>query len=422
MIVDGARTPFAKIATALAQTTALDLGVGLVETLLARAPSVRDEIGLVVFGAVIPSLSHHNIARDLALASSLRRDVEAFSVSRACTTSLLALTTAAESIAAGHHDVAIAGGADCTSDVPIGAGRALARALVDARLARGTLDKVAALARLSASDLRPVMPALAEPSTGLTMGESTEQMVRDFGIERAAQDAFAVRSHRRAGAAWRDGLFEREVAPVTLADGTRVARDNLVRADLEIDAIRSLAPVFDRKAGTLTAGNSSALSDGASAMLVMHEKKAESLGLAPLGFLRGYGFAALDPVDGLLLGPAYATPIALAHAGVTLDRIDRIEMHEAFAAQVLCNLAAFASERFAKERLGLDAPIGEVDTEKLNVHGGSLAIGHPFAATGGRLVISALHELRRIGGGLALVSLCAAGGLGGAAVLEVDRA
>lgn len=331
------------------------------------------------------------------------------------------MTSAAEAILAGQHDVAISGGADSASDVPIAVSKRLAAALVEASKAKTLMEKLKIFTQLSPKDLVPVPPALKEPTTGLTMGESAEKMAREGGISRAEQDAFAVRSHMKAARAWSEGLFDREVMHVVAPPkfDTATTQDNLVRKDTTADAMAKLRPVFDRKYGTLTAGNSSALTDGASALMLMSEEKAKALGITPLGYLRSWGYAALDPNEWMLMGPSYATPIALEKAGLTLKDMDLVDMHEAFAAQILCNQKAFASKKFAEEKLGRSQPIGEIDDAKFNVHGGSIAIGHPFAATGARMVTTVLNELKRRSGQFGLVSLCAAGGLGAAAVLEV---
>jgi acetyl-CoA acyltransferase len=420
-IVAGLRTPFAKQGTAYRDLSALDLGKLVVSELIQRSELDPKQIGMLVYGQVIPSLSAPNIAREIVLGTGMPKSIEAYSVSRACATSIQSMTSAAEAILAGQHDVAISGGADSASDVPIAVSKRLANALVEASRAKSLMDKVKIFAQLSPKDLVPVPPALKEPTTGLTMGESAEKMAREGNISRAEQDAFAVRSHAKAARAWRDGVFESEVMHVVPPPSfdQPIAEDNLVRKDTTADAMAKLRPVFDRRYGTLTAGNSSPLTDGASALLLMSEERARAEGREPLGYLRSWGYAALDPNDWMLMGPSYATPIALDKAGVTLKEIDVIDMHEAFAAQVLCNVKAFASKKFAEEKLGRSVAIGEIHDDSFNVHGGSIAIGHPFAATGARMVVTTLRELRRRNKNLGLVTLCAAGGLGAAAVLEV---
>ncbi|MGZ3418719.1 MAG: acetyl-CoA C-acyltransferase FadI [Polyangiales bacterium] len=419
-IVAGLRTPFAKQGTAYRDLSALDLGKLVVAELLQRTELDAKHVGQLVYGQVVPSLAAPNIAREIVLGAGLPKSIEAYSVSRACATSIQSMTSAAEAILAGQHDVAISGGSDSASDVPIAVSKKLAAALVEASRAKTLVDKLKIFAGLSPKDLVPVPPALKEPTTGLTMGESAEKMAREGSISRAEQDAFAVRSHIKAAQAWAAGVFDEEVMHVVVPPkfSSSIAQDNLVRKDTTADAMAKLKPVFDRKYGTLTAGNSSPLTDGASALLLMSEDRAKALGYSPLGYLRSWGYAAIDPNEWMLMGPSYATPIALEKAGLTLKQMDLVDMHEAFAAQILCNVKAFASKKFAEEKLGRSKAIGEIDDDKFNVHGGSIAIGHPFAATGARMVTTVLKELKRRGGQFGLVTLCAAGGLGAAAVLE----
>jgi acetyl-CoA acyltransferase len=252
------------------------------------------------------------------------------------------------------------------------------------------------------------------------MGDSAEKMAKENGITREAQDAYAISSHTKATAAWTEGVFDTEVMPYRIPPkySTTVTQDTIPRSDSTMEKLSSLKPVFDRNYGSVTAANSSPLTDGASAILLMEESVAKSLGFEPLAYIRSYGFAALDPNWQLLMGPAFATPIALDRAGMTLQDIDVIDMHEAFAAQVLSNMQAFASNDFAKKRLGRDKAIGEIDESKFNLYGGSISLGHPFGATGARQLITMAHELNRRGSGTALVTQCAAGGLGAAVILE----
>ncbi len=421
-IVHGIRTPFAKQGTAFKDLSALDLGKLVVAELLQRAEIDVREVGVCVFGQVVPSIRAPNIAREIVLGTAMPKEIEAFSVSRACATSIQSMTSAAEAMLAGQHDVAVTGGADSASDVPITVSKPLRDALVAASKARSLGEKIKSFSHLSPRDLVPVPPSLKEPSTGLTMGESAEKMAKEGGISREAQDAFAHRSHSLAAEAWKNGVFADEVMHVVPGPryDTPIAEDNLVRKDGTLEGYARLKPVFDKKYGTVTAGNSSPLTDGASALLLMTEEKAESLGYAPLGYLKSWAYAGVDPGGWMLMGPSYATPLALESAGLTLRDIDLIDMHEAFAAQVLCNKEAFASKKFAEEKLGRSNAIGEIDDDKFNVHGGSIAIGHPFAATGARLVMNALRELKRRKGRYGLVTACAAGGLGAAAILEVE--
>jgi acetyl-CoA acyltransferase len=421
-IVAGVRTPFAKQGTAFKQLTALDLGKLAVAELLSRTALKPNEIDQVVYGQVIPSVSVSNIAREIVLGIDLPRTIEAYSVSRACTTSYQSTVNVAESIMAGVIDVGIAGGADSASDIPMAASKRLADALLAASRARGTLAKLGALRGLSARDLVPIPPSLKEYSTGLTMGESAEKMAKENGISRRAQDEFAHRSHTLAAQAWADGRMARDVMTTYVPPKFEpFVEDNLVRKDSTLDAYAKLKPVFDRKFGTITAGNSSPLTDGASALLVMRESKAKSLGYEPLGYVKSYAFAAVDPSEQLLMAPAYAAPRALDRAGLKLKNMDLVDLHEAFAAQVLSNVQAFESDTFAREKLGRDKKLGTLDWERVNVLGGSIALGHPFAATGARQILHTLRELRRRGGEFALCTACAAGGLGAAMVLEAAR-
>ncbi len=419
-IVAGLRTPFVKAGGDFKDLSAVDLGALLANELVARSGIPRSEYDAVVFGQVIPSPLVSLIAREVVLRTQLPKRVQAHTVARACATSIQATTDAADQIALGHADVVLAGGAESLSDAPIFASRPLAQALITASRAKSVVDKAKAFGGLSARDLTPVPPALTEPTTGLTMGESAERMAQKNGIPRSAQDEFAYQSHRRAADAWRTGRFDAEVMHVAIPPGyDRVsAKDNIVRDDTTMEALALLKPVFDRKYGTVTAGNSSPLTDGAAAVVLTSEEKARALGLKPLGFVRAYAYAALDPSDQLLQGPAYAAPIALDRAGLALRDLDLVDMHEAFAVQVLSNLQAFASRRFAEEKLGRSAPLGEVDPARLNVNGGSIALGHPFAATGARMILQTLRELGRRKGAHALLTVCAAGAIGAALVLD----
>lgn len=422
-IVAGLRTPFAKQSTAYKKLTALDLGTAVVGELLVRTGIPAAKVQQVVYGQVLPSLSAPNIAREIVLATGMPRSIEAFSVSRACATSYQSTVSVAEAILAGTIDTGIAGGADSTSDVPIAVSKKLAAALLDASKAKTLAQKLGVFATLSPKDLIPVPPGLVEFSTGLSMGESAEKMAKENHIARADQDRIAHESHVKAAAAWKDGRLAGEVMTVYVPGkgGKELepfSQDNNVRTDSELASYAKLKPVFDRKHGTITAANSSPLTDGASALLVMREDVAKANGLSPIGYLRSYAFAAVDPRGQMLMGPSYATPLALDRAGVKLSDLDLIDMHEAFAGQVLSNTQAFESDAFAKEKLGRSEKIGTIDWSKFNVTGGSIAIGHPFAATGARQITQTLRELQRRNGNLALITACAAGGIGAAMILE----
>jgi len=419
-IVAGLRTPFAKQWTAYRDTTALELGKLAVSELMTRTGLDPSEVEQCVYGQVVPSVHAPNIAREVVLGTGLPRDIEAYSVSRACATSYQSTTSIASAIATGTIDCGIAGGADSASDVPITVSKRLQVALIEASKARSFQDRIKAFASLGLKDLAPVPPAIKEPSTGLTMGESAEKMAKENSISRQAQDELALRSHELAAKAWAEGKFSDEVMEVYVPDRYEdaIRKDNLVREDGELAKYAKLKPVFDRKHGTITAANASPLTDGASALLLMREDKAKALGMDILGFVRSYAYAALDPAGQMLMGPSYATPKALDRAGITLKDLELVDMHEAFAAQVLSNTQAFESKEWAKEHLGRDEAIGEIDWDGFNVNGGSIAIGHPFAATGARQITQTLRELKRRGGGLGLCTACAAGGIGAAIVLE----
>ncbi len=421
-IVAGLRTPFTKQGTAFRKMSALQLGSAVVGELLQRTTISAKEVERVVYGQAIPSLSAPNIAREVVLDTGMPRNTDAHTVSKACATSYQATFDIAQAIAVGDIDCGIAGGADSASDVPIAVSKRLANALVKLSRARNLSQRLKAFQGIKARDFVPQPPSLKERSTGLLMGESAEKMARENGITRAAQDEFAHLSHTRAAAAWADGRFGQEVMTVypPPAYDAPQSEDNVFRADSNIEAYTALRPVFDKKYGTITAGNSSPLTDGASALLLMSEDKAQALGLEPLAFIRSYATRSLDPGGQMLQGPAYAAPIALDRAGMSLADMTLVDLHEAFAAQVLSVLQAFASKQFAEEKLGRSAPLGEVDPDKLNVMGGSIALGHPFAATGARQILQVSRELKRRGGGFALCAACAAGGLGAAVVLEVN--
>jgi acetyl-CoA acyltransferase len=418
-IIAGLRTPFAKQGTAYRALSALDLGKMVVLELFERTGLKPTEIDTVVYGQVLPSISAPNIAREIVLGTGMPRKIEAYSVSRACATSYQSTVSVTESILAGAVDCGIAGGADSASDIPITVSKKLATALLKASKARSLGERLSAFGDVKPGDLLPEPPSLKELSTGLTMGESAEKMAKENGIPRAAQDEFAHRSHTLAAQAWADGRFAEEVMPAFVPPNYEpFVEDNLVRKDSKLDGYAGLKPVFDRRHGTITAGNSSPLTDGASALILMREEKAKALGLEPLGYVKSYAFAALDPSEQLLMGPAYSTPIALDRAKLKLKDLDLIDMHEAFAAQVLSNVQAFESDVFAEKKLGRDKRIGRIDWDRFNVSGGSLAIGHPFAATGARQITQVLRELRRRKGEFALCTACAAGGLGASIILE----
>jgi acetyl-CoA acyltransferase len=418
-IVAGVRTPFAKAGTALKNFTAIELGKLAVAELVQRANLDGQSVDAVVYGTVVPSVIAPNIAREISLMPMLPRGCEAYTVSRACASANQAITDAADQIVLGHHDVVIAGGAESLSNVPILHSRGMSEKLVAMSRARSAGQKVRAIGAIRPRDFVPITPAIAEPSTGETMGESAEKMAKINHIAREAQDEFALRSHQRAAAGTADGRLTAEIDPVYLPPKleTALTSDNGIRTETSLEQLAALKPVFDRRYGSVTAGNSSPLTDGASAVLLMSEERAKSLGYEPIAFIRSYSYAALDPGEQLLMGPVLAAPVALKRAGLTLRDMDLVEMHEAFAAQVLSNLQGFVSGEWA-QRAGFSTPVGEVDPDRLNVMGGSISIGHPFGATGGRILTTLVNELRRRGGQFGLMTVCAAGGMGHSMVVE----
>jgi acetyl-CoA acyltransferase len=418
-IVAGVRTPFTRAGTAFKSISAIELGKLCVAELIQRTNLSGTEVEALVFGTVIPSVIAPNIAREVALMPILPKGVQAFSVSRACASANQAITDAADQIALGHISVAIAGGAESLSNIPILHSQGMSDALVKASKARSFGGRVKALAAVRPRDLVPITPAIAEPTTGETMGQSAEKMAKINHIPREEQDQFALRSHRLAAAGTADGRLTAEMMPVYVPPRFEsvVTSDNGIRTDTSFEQLSALKPVFDKRYGSVTAGNSSPLTDGGACVLLMSEDKAAALGYEPLGFIRSYAYAALDPGEQLLQAPVLAAPVALHRAGLTLQDMDLVEMHEAFAAQVLSNLQGFQSKEWAA-RAGFSEPVGEVDQARLNVMGGSIAIGHPFGATGSRITVTLLNELERRGGQFGLMTVCAAGGMGFAMVVE----
>ncbi|MBM3900139.1 MAG: acetyl-CoA C-acyltransferase [Gemmatimonadetes bacterium] len=418
-IIDGVRTPFAKAGTFLKHLGVIELGKLAVSELIHRTDLDPASVDLLTFGTVIPSVLAPNPAREIALMPLLPKGVQAWTVSRACASANQAITDAADQILLGHATVAIAGGAESLSNVPILHSRGFSDALVAASRAKTPMQRVQSLAAIRPKDLIPVTPAIAEPTTGETMGQSAEKMAKLNGITREAQDALALASHHGAAQGTADGRLTAEILSIFPERGSRtpITADNGIRADTTAAQLAKLSPVFDRTYGTVTAGNASPLTDGGAAVLLMREDVAKAAGLTPKAYIRSYAYAALDPGEQLLQAPVLAAPLALRRAGLTLDQIDLVEMHEAFAAQVLSNLQGFESQRWA-ERAGESKPLGAVDRAKLNLMGGSVAIGHPFGATGARVTTTLVNELARRNGQFGLMTVCAAGGLGFAMVVE----
>ncbi|HWP36541.1 MAG TPA: acetyl-CoA C-acyltransferase [Gemmatimonadales bacterium] len=417
-LVAGCRTPFCRSGSDLKDLTAVDLARHATVELLHRANLDGEQVDEMFFGQVVASPLAPNLAREVSLLPQFPRTIPAVTVNRACASANTAIAYAHDQIALGHARVAIAGGAESLSDIPVLHSRRFADTLVNLSRAKTLGQRLALIARIRPRDLIPVAPAIAEPSTGETMGQSAERMAKENGITRAAQDALALRSHQRALAGTQDGRLTAEIAPMFGAGGTPVVQDNGVRADTTAEKLAALKPVFDRRYGTVTAGNSSPLTDGGAAVLLMSDESASALGYEPLAFIRSYAVTAVDPAEQLLMGPAYAVPLALERAGIPWREVGLIEMHEAFAAQVLSNVQAFESREWAERHLGRSEPIGEVNWDIVNVMGGSIAIGHPFGATGARLTLTLANEMRRRNVQFGLISVCAQGGMGFAMVLE----
>ena len=419
VVVSGLRTPFAKSGTVFREVTAVDLARRATQELLERTALDGALVDEVVFGQVLTSVLAPNVAREVSLLPQLPRTVPAYSLNRACASAGQAVSYAADQIALGHADVVLAGGVESLSDIPILHSKRMAQILVEASKARTLGQRLGAFGKVRPRDLIPVSPAIAEPSTGESMGQSAEKMAKENGISREAQDRLAFASHQRAAAATASGRLAPEIAPWFGGRGMDdvVTTDNLIRADTSLEALAQLRPVFDKRYGTVTAGNSSGLTDGAAVVLMMEEARARALGYRPLVAVKSYAVAAVDPGWQLLMGPAYAVPKALDRAGITWNELGLVEIHEAFAAQVLSNAQAWGSKAWA-EKLGRSAPVGEVDWEKTNVHGGSIAIGHPFGATGARIVTTLANEMAARDVQFGLISICAQGGMGFAMVLE----
>jgi acetyl-CoA C-acetyltransferase len=417
-VVGGVRIPFCRNNTAYADVGNFGMSVKVLGALVERYRLHGVELGEVALGAVIKHASDWNLAREAVLSSGLAPTTPGITTARACGTSLDNAIIVANKIAVGQIEAGIAAGSDTTSDVPIVYGERLRKRLLSINRAKGWQDKLAAATRgFSLAELKPSFPGVAEPRTGMSMGDHCEKMAKEWHISRAAQDELALQSHRKLAAAYDAGFMDDLVVPFR-----GVKRDNVLRPDTSLEKLAALKPAFDKRSGqgTLTAGNSSALSDGAAAVLLASDAWAAERGLTIQAYLRDAEVAAVDFVhgEGLLMAPTIAVPRLLARNGLTLQDFDFYEIHEAFAAQVLCTLRAWESPEYCKQRLGLDAPLGSIDPAKLNVHGSSLATGHPFAATGARLVATLAKELAQKGSGRGLISICTAGGMGVTAILE----
>jgi acetyl-CoA C-acetyltransferase len=415
-VIGGNRIPFARSDSAYAKASSQDMLIAALDGLVTRFGLEGERLGEVAAGAVLKHSRDFNLARECVLGSRLAPETPAYDVQQACGTGLEAAILVANKIALGQIDAGIAGGVDTTSDAPIALNEDLRELLLEARRARSPGGRLRALARLRPTQIVPEIPRNAEPRTGLSMGEHTAITATEWRLTRAEQDELAARSHHNLAAAYDRGFFEDLLTPYL-----GMTRDQNLRPDSTIDRLAELWPVFGGAQGTMTAANSTPLSDGASVVLLASEEWASERGLPVLAFLTDAETAAVDYVhkrEGLLMAPAYAMPRVLARAGLALQDFDLYEIHEAFAAQVLATLKAWEDPVFCRERLGLDGPLGAIDRDRLNVNGGSLAAGHPFAATGGRIVAGLAKMLHERGSGRGLISICAAGGQGVVAILE----
>jgi acetyl-CoA C-acetyltransferase len=416
-VIGGNRIPFARSNTVYADASNQDMLTAVIDGLVIRFGLEGERLGEVVAGAVLKHSRDFNLARESVLGSKLSPETPATDIQQACGTGLQATIQVANKIALGQIDVGIAGGADTTSDAPLAVGDKLRKKLVKVNAARDTKGRLAALGQIRPGDIGLEIPQNGEPRTGLSMGEHAALTALEWQIGREEQDELAVASHQHLAAAYDAGFLDDQVTPFR-----GVERDTNLRADSTVEKLAKLKPVFGKgEAATMTAGNSTPLTDGASVVLLASEEWAEERGLPVLAYLTAYETAAVDYVhggEGLLMAPAYAMARMLQREGLSLQDFDFYEIHEAFASQVLATLKAWEDPVFCKERLGLDAPLGEIDRSKLNVNGSSLAAGHPFAATGGRIVNTAAKLLAEKGSGKAVISICAAGGQGVVAILE----
>lgn len=416
-VLGGVRIPFCRQNTAYADVGNLGMSIRTLGALVEKYGLHGQALGEVALGAVIKHSADWNLGREAALSSGLSPLTPGITMQRACGTSLDTIAHIANKIALGQIDSGIGGGSDSTSDVPIVYGKSLRRRLLAANAAKTPRDKLKVFRGFKLGELKPDFPGVAEPRTGKSMGEHCEDMAKQWRIPREAQDAWALSSHQKLAAAYERGFLD------DLVVGFRgVTRDNILRPDSTLEKLAALKPAFDRSSGrgTLTAANSTPLTDGAAACLLASDDWARAQGLEPLCYVRDVQVAAVDFVhgEGLLMAPTVAVPEMLRRNGLTLQDFDIYEIHEAFAAQVLCTLRAWESEEYCRNRLGLDAPLGAIDPEKINPNGSSLATGHPFAATGARIVAAAAKQLAERDGGRCLISICTAGGMGVVAILE----
>jgi len=418
VVVDGVRTPFLKAGTEFNALMAYDLARIAISGLLAKTGISPDLVDKTILGTVIQEPRTTNIAREAALAAGIPNSKPAFTVTLACISANLAISTAADQIRLGQADMIIAGGTETMSDVPIRVSRRLRKKLLESQKYKSPLEFLKLLKGFKFSDLKPELPAIAEFSTGDTMGKSCDKLAAMFQVSREDQDTFALSSHKRADAAWENGLFEDEVLAVPVGRNGVIHKDNGIRGDSSEEKLAKLRPAFVKPYGTVTAANASFLTDGAAVTLIASEKKALEAGLTPKARIIDYIFVSQDPSHELLLGPAYAFPRILERNNLTPKDIGVIEFHEAFAGQILANLSAMNDASFMKDKIKTSLKPFMLPMDTFNAHGGSLSIGHPFGATGSRLVNTAANRLHRENARYAVIAACAAGGQGHAMLLE----
>jgi acetyl-CoA C-acetyltransferase len=416
-ILGGARIPFARSNGAYATRSNQDMLTATLKGVVDKFQLHGERLGEVAAGAVLKHSRDFNLTRECVLSSGLSAETPAYDLQQACGTSLETVMTVGSKIALGQIESGIAGGVDTASDAPIGVGEGLRKILLEANRAKTAGARLKAFSKFRPKDLVPLIPGVSEPRTRLSMGQHCELMAKEWKIAREAQDQLAFESHHKAALAYDNGFYADLVVPYA-----GLSRDNNLRGDTTVEKLAQLKPAFDKKAGTLTAGNSTPLTDGAAAVLLASEDWAKAHGLKPQAWLTAYETAAVDFAgvrkDGLLIAPAFAVPRMLARTGLKLQDFDFYEIHEAFAAQVLCTLKAWNDPVFCKDRLGLDKPLGEIDRSRLNIRGSSLGMGHPFAATGARIVATLAKIIAENGGGRGLISICTAGGMGVTAIVE----
>ncbi|MEX2463942.1 MAG: acetyl-CoA C-acyltransferase [Balneolaceae bacterium] len=419
VFIDGVRTPFLRAQTDFKKISAYDLGRFAVSGLINKTKLDGKQIDHLYFGNVIQDINTSNIAREITLASGLPDNIPATTTSMACISSNIAFTSAVNAISMGEIDAAIAGGVEVMSDIPIRFRKKFRQKLLETQKYRKPTDWLSFFKGLRPSDLLPEIPSISEFSTGETMGQSSDKMSAKYGISRREQDEYAIRSHHLAAAAIEQNKLTDEIIPVSIDRGqTIIDKDNGVRGDSTMEKLSSLRPAFIKPHGTATAGNSSFLTDGASATLLMEKNVALKYGYKPKAVIHSFTYVAKKPGDELLIGPALAVPIVLDRMNLTIKDIDVFEFHEAFAGQMCTVLKALNSDEFAKLNLNRDKKVGNVPLDKLNTWGGSLSIGHPFGATGTRLITTAANRLIHENGRYALIAACAAGGQGHAMIIE----